>query len=116
MDDQEAEEMVGKIPMHYAYFRKNEDCGIPQDDVCDRVTSSDSEIEERIPNVINRRSVYNLQSVREATTFEDLYDALCDFKVNLESTQVIDKVTVTMDVRTSFFVYLKSSGCSHWKR
>lgn len=114
MDDQEINEMAEKIPMHYAYFRKNDDCGIPQDDVCDEVISRDSEIEKRIPNVMKRRFVYYIQSLKEATTFQELYNALCDFKVNLESTQVIDKVTITMDVRTSFFLILKCSGYSNW--
>ena len=114
MDDQEINEMTGKIPMHYAYFRKNDDCGIPQDDVCDEVISRDSEIEKRIPNVRKRRLVCYIQSLKEATTFEEMYNALCDFKVNLESTQVINKVTITMDVRTSFFLILKCSGYSNW--
>ena len=40
--------------------------------------------------------------LRQATTFEELYNSLCDLKINLESNPVIERVDVTMDVRTVF--------------
>ena len=70
------DDIIGDMPMHYTYFRKEKGCRIP-----------DQIIEDAIPD-----------GVKKASSFEELFNELNEMVINLEANPLVKRAQITIDV------------------